>query len=279
LLVETLLCREFGWDIEFLTGGIGIMALAELVEHTKLISAVFGEKLWLNLGPLSGKFLEKLKPYLGGVCGSMETLHPEIHKEVCPDKPIESYTKMFESLELNYPNIRKSIAIIVGLGDKVEDMHYLFDYIRKNKLDRITVYALKPVKDTLYKYGPSVDEYVNWIARLRIEFPKLEIIAGTNLRRAEEVGFLVRAGANAVTKFPITKQFGTEKAKLMKRLIEKEGRELIGNITKYEEKDWDKIINKLDVDDALKQGMKKVLPSYLHKMSHPRDYDDGCCLS
>ncbi len=269
VLLEALFCKLFGWRIEFLTGGYGIMPFPELVEFAKNVSSVYGEKIWLNLGALSEKHLEELKPYVKGICGSMETLHPELHKEVCPSKPIAPYVVMFSCLE----GFKKSIAVIVGLGDTIEDMKYLFDFVEKHKLDRVTMYALKPVPGLEFTEGPSVEEYVEWIARLRLRFPSLEIIAGTNLRRSEEVGYLMKAGANAITKFPATKQFGTKKACLLDSLIKKEGRDLISNFVSLPEIDWDAEIDSLEIKEEYKQEMRDKLGPYLAKFRNPKDQD------
>ena len=270
--LEALFCKLFNWRIEFLTGGYGIMPFPELLEYAKNISIVYGEKMWLNLGVLSENHLEQLKPYVKGICGSMETLHPELHNQVCPSKPIEPYDKMFSNLS----GFKKSIAVIVGLGDTIEEMKFLFDFIEKHNLDRVTIYALKPVPGLEFKEGPTVDFYLQWISRLRIRFPKLEIIAGTNLRRCEEVGYLMKAGASAITKFPATKQFGTKKAKLIDSLIKKEGREFISNIVSLPEIDWDKEIASLNIKEEYKQEMRDKLNPYLEKFRNPKDIDKSC---
>ncbi|MFQ5621412.1 MAG: hypothetical protein ACE5FT_06230, partial [Candidatus Nanoarchaeia archaeon] len=119
----------------------------------------------------------------------------------------------------------------------------------------------------------SVDKYASWIAQLRIRFPKLEIIAGTNLRRCEEVGVLMRAGANAFTKFPVTKQFGTKKAKLMAQLVEGEGRKFTGEFMDCSGIDWGGEIEKLKISEEYKEQMRERLPSYLAKFKNPKDRD------
>lgn len=269
VLLEALFCRIFGWRIEFLTGGYGIMPFPLLLEYAKNISTVYGEKMWLNLGVLSDKHLEQLSPYVKGICGSMETLHPVLHDKVCPSKDIKSYDEMFSRLT----GFKRSIAVIVGLGDTIEDMKYLFDFVEKHSLDRVTIYALKPVPGLEFTEGPSVDFYLQWIARLRIRFPKLEIIAGTNLRRCEEVGYLMKAGASAITKFPATKQFATKKALLVDSLIKDEGREFISNFVSLPEVDWDAEIDSLDIKEEYKQEMREKLGPYLEKFRNPKDRD------
>ena len=271
VLLEALFCKLFKWRIEFLTGGYGIMPFPQLVDFAKNVSTVYGEKIWLNLGVLSPNHLEQLKPYVKGICGSMETLHPVLHHEVCPSKDIESYDNMFSKMQ----GFKRSIAVIVGLGDTIEDMKYLFDFVEKHNLDRVTIYALKPVPGLEFKEGPTVDFYLQWVSRLRIKFPKLEIIAGTNLRRCEETGYLMQAGANAFTKFPVTKQFATKKALLIDKLIKNEGRDLISNITSLPDIDWEKEIDSLDIKDEYKQEMKDKLQPYLDKFLNPKDIDKG----
>lgn len=272
ILLEALFAKIFNWRIEFLTGGYGIMPFPELLEIIKNTSLVYGEKIWLNLGILSKEHLEQCRPYVKGIYASLETLTPKIHDSVCPSKPIEPYDKMFQELK----DFRKSIAIIVGLGDTIEDMQYLFNFIAKHDLDRVTVYALKPVKGTPYTEGPSPDEFLQWLARLRIRFPKLQIIAGTNLRRCEEAGYLVKAGANAITKFPATKQFATKKAHLVAQLITEQGRNFISNITDLPDIDWHQEIDNLNIKEAYKTEMKEKLSPYLKTFSNPVDKDKDC---
>jgi len=269
MLLEALFCKVFNWRIEFLTGGYATMPFDELLEIIKNVSIVYGEKMWLNLGVLPQTFLEQCRPYVKGIVSSMETMHPEIHKEVCPNKPIEPYDRMFSKLE----GFKKSICIIVGLGDKLEDLHYLYDFIEKHNIERITLYALKPVKGTGYTKGPSSDEYLSWMASIRNRFPKLEIIAGTNLRRCEEAGHYMKAGANAITKFPATQQFGTEKAKMIDKMIRDENRNFTSNITEYPDIDWEKEIDSLEIKEEYKLQMKEKLGDYLKKFKNPRDKD------
>ena len=269
ILLEALFCKVFHWRIEFLTGGYGIFPFPELLNIIKNVSQVYGEKIWLNLGVMAPSHIEQIKPYVKGIVSSLETVTPKLHDYVCPSKPIAPYDKMFTTLT----DFKKSIAVIVGLGDTIDDIKYLFDFVEKHNLDRVTMYALKPVRGLEYTKGPSVEEYVTWIAHLRIRFPKLEIIAGTNLRRCEEVGYLMRAGASAVTKFPATKQFGTKKAFLITELIKNEKRNFVSNIVTIKEIDWDKEINSLDIKEEYKMQMKEKLSGYLKTFSNPKDKD------
>jgi len=263
-LVEALLCKHLNWRIEFLTGGYKIFPIEELIKRAKLISQVYGEQIWLNLGVISKEELEQFKPYVKGIVSSIEAIEPELHNEMCPDKPIEPYEEMFEYAK----DFKKSMTIVIGLGEKKEDFELLTKFIEKHKLDRITFYALKPVKGTIFEEtnGPKTEDYLWWIAQTRIRFPKLEIIAGTTARRYEEVGLLMKAGANAFTKFPATKMFGTPEAHQIEKDIKEAGREMKGSITELPDIDWNKEIDLLDLDEKLKEEVKEKLWLYLKKM-------------
>src|SRR3989338_2292595 len=99
ILAETFLCKKFGWGIEFISGGVESFTTEELEELLKYVNLIYGEKQWLNIGVM-GKFsLEKLAPYLEGITGTVETINPEIHKIVCPSKPLKPIEAMFDSAQ------------------------------------------------------------------------------------------------------------------------------------------------------------------------------------
>lgn len=279
--LEALFCKKFAWRIEFLTGGYGMMPFNDLVEYAKLVSKVYGEKVWLNVGVLGEKQIEIIEPYIKGICASIETCSTKLHDAVCPHKPIEPYQKMFDILTKKFPHIKKSIAIIVGLAPQTivdgksasEDPDDLYNFIEKNALDRITMYALKPVRGTPYTIPPTTEEFASAIANVRIRFPKLQIIAGTNLRRCHEVDILMQAGANAITKFPATKQFATKRAIDVTQKITSQTRNFISNLAALQKIDWHAEINALSVDEHLKTQMKEKLPHYLHRFEHPSDIE------
>ena len=272
VIVEALLCKKLGWRIEFLTGGYKIFPNKDLVEMTKQVSNVFGEKIWLNLGVINLEDLDQFRPYIMGIVSSIETINPELHKEICPDKDIESYEKMFSYAG----DLKKSITIVIGLGEKKEDFELLCNFIEKHKLDRITFYALKPVKGTAFEnsLGPNTDNYLWWIANTRIRFPKMEIIAGTTSKRYEEVGELMKAGANAFTKFSATKMFGTKQAFRIEKDIKKSGRKMFGTITKLPIVEWNKEIEALKLEKELEKNVKEKMNIYLNRMRDGKECGD-----
>jgi len=272
ILVEALLAKKLGWRMEFLTGGYKIYPLNELVEIAKLVSEVYGEKVWLNLGAMENEDLEAFRPYIKGVVSSIEAINPKLHDEICPNKPIKPYEDMF-----SYTNdLKKSMTIIIGLGEKREDFELLAKFIEKHKLSRITFYALKPVKGTPYTHGPDSEDYAWWIAKTRIRFPKLQIIAGTTYKRImeedgcdtkDEIQLILKAGANAITKFPATKKFNSEAAKKMESEIKKAGRSFTSTLTKMPNIDWDSEVDKLSINEDIKEKLRVMLKNYLKNMN------------
>jgi len=169
------------------------------------------------------------------------------------------------------PDFKRSMTTVIGLGEKREDFELLKKFIKKHNLDRITFYALKPVKGTIFEgtNGPKTEDYLWWIAQTRIAFPKLEIIAGTTARRYEEVGLLLKAGANAFTKFPATKMFGTKEAYKIEQDIKELGRELKGTITKIpEDINWEKDIENLGLNQDLEEEVKEKMKLYLKRIEN-----------
>ena len=267
-LVEALLCKKLGWRIEFLTGGYRIFPKEEMLDRIKLISKVYGEKIWLNIGVIEAEDLELFKPYVKGIVSSIETIEPKLHDQICPDKPIQPYGEMFQQTK----DFQKSMTMVIGLGEKREDFSLLKQFIEKHQLERITFYALKPVKGTIFENtnGPETEDYLWWIAQTRIAFPKLEIIAGTTARRYEEVGLLLKAGANAFTKFPATKMFGTKEAHQIEEDIKAIGRKLTGTITTLPKINWNKEIEDIGLNKELEQEVKDKLTIYLKRMENNR---------
>lgn len=258
VIVEALLARELNWRIEFLTGGYKIYNFNEIKEFCRLVSEVYGEKIWINLGVLKKEEIEELRPYVEGIVASIECVNKDLHKEICPDKKIEPYVEMLNGLK----GLKKSITLVIGLG--YEDKKEVFDFIESLGLDRVTFYALKPVEGTPFVSGPTTEEFVSWIKACRERFPKLEIIAGITLRRVSEVDLLLEAGANAITKFPATKVFGSEKAKEFTSRASRFGFD--SELVNLPEIDWYAKINELKISEDMKIKVKKVLDSYLAMM-------------
>lgn len=269
ILAEAIICKKIGWKIEFLSGGYESFTKEELLFLIKNIYKIYGEKLWLNIGILSKKDLKLFKPYIEGVCGTIETINPKLHKEICPSKPIKPVENMFKYCDEF--NIKKSITIIIGVGETLKDFSLLKEFIKKNKIDKITFYRLKPQKGTFFegKKEPSIDYYVEWVKKTRKEFPKLHITVGSWLTHLDEIHLLLEAGADNITKFPSIKLFNSKYAKKIEEEVKKANRKFIGTLTKLPEINIKKEINKLELDEKLKKEVKVRLERYLERMKKP----------
>jgi len=261
VLAEVLLTKVQGWKIEFLSAGYGSYSPEEMIEVVKLCSLVYGEKLWLNIGYLNQEQLLPLLPYIQGVSVSIETVNWNLRKKVCPSKPLEPMLKTLELID-KY-KLKKAITIIIGLGESIEDLKELFKFIDKYKLDRVTFYSLNPHPGTPFTKGPETEYYLQWIAQTRIRYPKLEIIAGSWVNRLEEIHLLLKAGANAFTKFPALKLFGSKYARQIELEVKKAGRRLEGSLTQTPTVDWEQEVQKLNLDKELQTQLLLKLKQYL----------------
>ncbi len=268
IFAETILCKKLGWDFGFLSGGIGVFSEEEILFMLKTINKILGKKIWLNIGPTPKVSLEKYKPYLKGIVGSIETVNPELHKEICPSKPTLPYEIMFKNAK--DIGVECAMTLILGLGENINDFPLLCDFIKKNNISKIHIYSLVPQKGTVFENSPlpSAEYQAEWIARTRIAFPKLDIQCGIWEDRPERVSLLLKAGANSISKFPTIRKFNTEMAKEIEKQAQLAGREFLGTLTKMPEIGIDHEINKLDVEVELKQKIKAKLEQYINKMQH-----------
>jgi biotin synthase-like enzyme len=250
IIADAVFGKNLGWELEFLTGGYRIFSFGEMKEIIKIISEVYQKKIWINLGVLNEDQLNELHPYVEGICASIETVNKTLHDKVCPDKKMEPYLDMLKLAKKK--NFKTSMTIVLGLGETKDDFTELSNIIKDYKLDCITFYALKPIPGTVFKESPDIDYYTWWVAQTRINFPKLRIITGLTPKHPEYAELLLKAGSNALTKFPVVKKFNSEDSKLIELQIKNAGRTLQGSLTKLPNIDWEKEVNRLSIDPELK---------------------------
>lgn len=269
ILAEAMMIKAFGWRIEFLTGGYGILADEELLRIIKLVSQILDEKIWINLGEIGTNLLEEFQPYVAGIVSSIETVESKLHEQVCPDKPIEPYVTMIK--EGRALGFKQSMTIIIGLGETQEDFSLLEQFIKDTAINRITIYALRPVKGTPFEHGPDPLDVAWWIAKTRIAFPKLEIIAGSARYRIPELSLFFKAGANAITKLPATNIFNTDDGRAVEAEAKKAGRTFMSTFTSsdvYKEANWEAMLTRTqDLSVAEKEAVMKTLKLYLDGMA------------
>ena len=160
-----------------------------------------------------------------------------------------------------YLGFKKAITIILGLGESLRDIDYIIDYIKDHKIDRVIFYSLNPHRDTVYANSsqPASLYYAEVVARVRIEFPDIEIICGTWIDNLANIGILILAGANGITKFPLFKMFATKYGKRVEEEVKWSGRELKGTFTDKSKLGDEKSEISQDLDKFIKRYVKESL--------------------
>jgi biotin synthase-like enzyme len=267
LIAELIICKKMGWEIGFISGGVGAFNKDDFRKLLEQMHSATGDKFWINVGALDKETLKDYLPYIKGVVGSIETVNEKLHRKVCPSKPEEPYYMMFEyAKELGLKN---AITIIVGLGETIDDFDSLKNIIRKYDISKIHIYGLNPHKGTVYENSPApTKEYqAEWIAKTRIEFPKLDIQFGIWEDRPEYTSFLLKAGANSISKYPALKEFNSDSAKEIEMQAKLAGRKFIGTLTKMPNIDWDSEVDKLNLEKSIKEKIKAKIRQYVLQMN------------
>jgi len=193
------------------------------------IHQLTGDPVWLNVGIT--KDIDSYGEEVKGITGAVEVANPSLQRQICPSKNLDDILEMLELAgDLGF---KKAITIILGLGETPDDLNYLFRLIEDYGINRIIFYSLNPHQGTPYALEPQPASlyYAGMVAATRIRFPDLEIITGTWIDNLANIGLLLMAGANGLTKFPLFSMFGTGKGKRVEEEVRWAGRELDGTFT------------------------------------------------
>lgn len=231
ILAEAEICRRIGWDIEFLSSGYGAYETAEIKEIAEMVAHVTGSPVWLNVGVLKKDELEKFGNEVEGVVGSAEAINRKLHEQICPSKPLDSIERMLE--DARDSGMKTGLTIVLGLGEKPEDVRELFELMQDLESDRITLYSLNPHTGTPYgsRPPPSSLYQAGIIALTRINFPKIKITAGTWIDQLPNIGLAVVAGANSITKYPLFRMFGNRYGRKVEEEIRYTNKKLVGTFS------------------------------------------------
>ena len=257
IYAEAEMCKRLDWNIEFLSGGYESFTIQEIKEISSTIKDITGDGVWLNTGITNE--LSEFGSEIKGITGAVEVANPKIHNNVCPSKSLEDISDMLDTAgDLGF---KKAITIILGLGEKLDDVEYVIDYISEHKIDRVIFYSLNPHKETIYadKSQPASFYYAQVVARVRLEFPEIEIICGTWIDNLANIGILILSGANGITKFPLFKMFGTKYGKRVEEEVKWAGRDLKGTFTDKNQLGSEKSEISPDLDKFIKRYIKESL--------------------
>ena len=257
ILAESEMCSRLDWNIEFLSGGYESFTTEEIKDIATNIKSITGDGVWLNTGITDE--LAEFGSEIKGITGAVEVANPEIHNRVCPSKKLEDISNMLDVAgELGF---KKAITIILGLGETLNDVEYIIDYIKDHKIDRVIFYSLNPHKETIYANSsqPASLYYAQVVAQVRLAFPEIEIICGTWIDNLANIGILILSGANGITKFPLFKMFGTKYGKRVEEEVKWAGRELKGTFTDKTKLGPEKSEVSPDLDKFIKRYVKESL--------------------
>ena len=257
IYAESEMCKRLDWNIEFLSGGYESFTTKEIKTIATTIKDITGDGVWLNTG-----ITDELSEYgseIKGITGAVEVANPKIHEKVCPSKPLTDISNMLDVAgDLGF---KKAITIILGLGETLNDVEYVIDYIRDHKIDRVIFYSLNPHKETIYANSsqPASLYYAQVVAQVRLAFPDIEIICGTWIDNLANIGILILSGANGITKFPLFKMFGTKYGKRVEEEVKWAGRELKGTFTDKTQLGPEKSEVSPELDKFIKRYVKESL--------------------
>lgn len=257
IYAEAEMCKRLDWNIEFLSGGYESFTTQEIKEIATTIKEITGDGVWLNTG-----FTDDLAEFgseIKGITGAVEVANPEIHNRVCPSKKLEDISTMLDVAgDLGF---KKAMTIILGLGETLDDVGYIIDYIKAHKIDRVIFYSLNPHKETIYSNSsqPASLYYAQVVAQVRLAFPEIEIICGTWIDNLANIGILILSGANGITKFPLFKMFGTKYGKRVEEEVKWSGRQLKGTFTDKTRLGPEKSEVSPDLDKFIKRYVKESL--------------------
>ncbi len=257
IFAEAEMCKRLDWNIEFLSGGYESFTTQEIKNIAEKIKNITGDGVWLNTGITDE--LSEYESEIKGITGAVEVANPKIHKKVCPSKKLDDISNMLDVAgDLGF---KKAITIILGLGETLEDVGYIIDYIKEHKIDRVIFYSLNPHKETIYANSsqPASLYYAQVVSQIRLAFPNIEIICGTWIDNLANIGILILSGANGITKFPLFKMFGTKYGKRVEEEVKWAGRELKGTFTNKGKLGPEKSEISPDLDKFIKRYVKESL--------------------
>lgn len=257
IYAEAEMCKRLDWNIEFLSGGYESFSTKKIKKIAANIKEITGDGVWLNTGITND--LEEFGNEIKGITGAIEIVNPKLHDKICPSKSLDDISQMLDiSGDLGF---KKAITIILGLGETLEDMDYLLNYIKNHKIDRVIFYSLNPHKETIYANSsqPASLYYAQVVSHVRLAFPKIEIICGTWIDNLANIGILILSGANGITKFPLFKMFGTKYGKRVEEEVKWSGHELKGTFTDKIKLGLEKSKFNPELDKFIKRYIKESL--------------------
>ena len=266
ILAEILVCKLMGWRVGYLTGGLRVESSDYLTGLLSDVEKVLGHKTWMNFGPYTHREVQAFKPYVNGMGSAIESFDEELHNYICPSKPLKALKKFLGYLKEEH--MGKLITIILGIGERMEDIEEVITQVKEYNIDTVQLCFLKPQAGTVFAQVPAPDpDYMCWwIAKLRVALPKLNIKVALVRERMNDTKRYLDAGANGFSRFMVFKDFNTKYAQEFVQGCTDAGRELEGHFTTLPELDIDSALEKIDLEKERKEEVRKKAKQYVRKL-------------
>ncbi len=266
ILAEALICKLMGYEIGYITGGLRVESVDQIIELLKKLNQVNEKKNLMNFGPYAHSEILKLKPYAGGMGSAIESFDEQLHDFICPSKPLVVLRKFLTNLQTE--KMHKLITIILGLGENKDDITLVSENITKYDINTVQLCFLKPQENTVFAQvpAPDVNYMAYWVAQLRIKHPTLKIKVALVKERMDDLHLLLEAGANGFSRFLVFKEFAQEQAQKLEKECQKANRILIGNFTTVPYFNLGAEVAKLPFNEELKAKILPKAEQYLDKL-------------
>lgn len=267
ILAESLVCRLMGWRIGYITGGLRVESTKYMTQLLQDITQVTGYTIRMNYGPYNKREITSFKDHVAGLGSAIESFDEELHKFICPSKPLPALMDFLKICQEN--DIPNFITIILGIGEKMSDVKEVIEKVAEYNIDTVQLCFLKPQEKTVFEEVPSPDpNYMAWwIAKLRIAHPALQIKIALVRDRISDVSLYLEAGANAFSRYMVFSDFASEYAMQLETACRDANRNLLGNFSYIPEGiDIDSEVEELDFDDELKQKISFNAKRYVNKL-------------
>ena len=254
LIAEMHIAHHLGWHAPIVAPAK--TQTEQLLQFVTKAASIQNKSVWLYTTPIHAAALDAFRPYLQGVASLLGTVNRDIYHHMFPNIPFTEHLAMFDDAT----KCKKGAAILLGIGESLHDIKTLKEFIASNHLNRIIFIPVTPSRYTTYTRPPTSFVVARWIAETRIAHPDMEIVAGTTADRAAEVSLFLRAGANAITKFPAIKLFNTDAARIIEMEVKNAGREFTSTLTNaHRLKSMRQMLTKAHEPTAVKMRAEKFM--------------------
>ncbi|MCA9478490.1 MAG: hypothetical protein KC535_05065 [Nanoarchaeota archaeon] len=266
IYAEALICKLMGWKVGYITGGLRVEEHSYIINLLDTLHVVLGEQIMMNFGPYTKSEVSLFKPHVTGMGSAIESFDEELHNYICPSKPLKALKNFLGHLQEQ--GMKKLITIILGMGEKKEDVQEVIAQIKNYDINIVQLCFLKPQEHTVFDDVPSPDpNYMAWwIAQLRIAIPTLHIKVALVRERISDTSLYLQAGANNVTRFMVFKDFASEYAAELEEECKKAHRRLQGHFSEVPPIDIDKEVNQLALEENLKEQIRSKAKQYYERL-------------